>query len=103
MELIVKLLVASVTTLLLMSMGGQFYAAPILIPALWWAARSSKKWAAAGFTFLAALLMSEVGWVIAYVTVGEEQPWIALAPALGFVVTIALFIRSHLLARRKRS
>lgn len=35
--------------------------------------------------------MTEVGWFIAYETVGEQQPWIALVPALGFVATIAGF------------
>lgn len=96
---VAKLLLAALAVLLLMSMGAQFYAAPVLLPALWFAARSSKGWAAAGFTFAAALLMTEIGWLIAYLIVREQQPWIIVGPVLGFSSTIAFFRMTRRRAR----
>jgi hypothetical protein len=86
-----KFVVAGGAIFLLLSMGGAIFGAPALIPALWIAGRSSGRWGAAGFTFLAALVMTEVGWAITYLTVREDQPWITLGPALGLAGTIVVF------------
>jgi hypothetical protein len=88
---IAKALIGGVTILFLMGMGEAIIAAPALVPALWWATRSSAGVARAGFTLLAGLVVTEVGWLVAYITAGESQPWIILGPSLGFVVTVVLF------------
>jgi hypothetical protein len=86
-----KIGIGLVTALLLTGMGEAIFSAPALVPALWWAARSSNVWARAVLTFLAALVMTEVGWFLAYSASGEDQPLIILAPALGFAVTVFAF------------
>jgi hypothetical protein len=86
-----KALIAGGTILLLMSWGGAIVGAPALVPALWWANRSSTRWGAVGFTFLAALVMTEAGWAVVYSTIGEEQPWIVLGPVVGVVATVLFF------------
>src|SRR6266540_4505261 len=88
---IFKFVVASGTLFLLMSMGGAIIGAPALVPALWWAGRRSRRLGAAGFTLLAAIVMTEVGWAIAYTAVGESRPWITLGPVLGFTATVVVF------------
>jgi hypothetical protein len=97
-----KFLLAGLTVLMLMGMGEQFFAAPVLFPALWWASRSSGTWGAALFVFLAALLMAEIGWVVAYLIIREQQPWIVLGPVLGFSATIAFFIVTRRRTLRSR-
>jgi hypothetical protein len=82
--------------------GAQFYAAPILVPALLWATVSSRTWAACVFTFLAALLMSEVGWLVAFTTTGESQPLYSLWPALGFASTVIVFVVIRVWPKRTR-
>lgn len=87
-----KIGVTFTTLFLLTSVGGAaIMTSPALVPALWWAAHSSGRWARAGLSFLAALLMAEVGWFVAYSAAGEDQPYIALGPSLAFVGTIAAF------------
>lgn len=91
LRLLVKVLLFIISVPILMSMGAQFYAAPVLLPAFWWAAKSSNSWGFALFTFLAAWLMALLGWVAAYLTVREAQPWIVVGPVLGFLGTITMF------------
>jgi hypothetical protein len=86
-----KRLIVAVTLLLLMSMGGATVAAPFLVPALWWAYRSSGKWARTGLALLGGLVMAEVGWLLAYSIAGERQPFILAIPSLCFVGTMVLF------------
>src|SRR5688572_33249426 len=71
-----KRLIVAVTLLLLTSHGGAMIAAPFLVPALWWAHRSSGRLARAGLALLAGLVMAEVGWLVAYSISGERQPFI---------------------------
>jgi len=60
-----RVVVALVTAFLLISMGGQIAGAPLAVPALWWAARSSRSRAArAGFAVLAGMTMLFVGWFV---------------------------------------
>lgn len=88
-----KILLALGTMLALTSLGGlAIIGAPFLMPALWWAASCSGTWPRAGFTFFAGLVMTEVGWFLTYSATGEDQPYIILGPALGFVLTIAVFL-----------
>src|SRR5437867_9453057 len=88
----VKIAITVVTMVLLTGMGGEaIVAAPALVPALWWAARSSGAWARPGLTVLAALVMTEVGWFLAYTAGGEARPSIVLGPALGAALTITIF------------
>src|SRR5438128_2688702 len=97
-----KFVVAGGTIFLLLGQGEAIYAAPALVPALWVASRVSRLGGAVGFTVLAALVMTEVGWAIAYVTVGEIQPWITMAPSLAFVTTILFFAFTRRRARLKK-
>lgn len=95
LETIGKLLIAAFTMLMLMSLGGgQFVTAPFLLPALWWAFRSSGRWGRAGLAFLAGLMGLEFGWLIAY-SIADERPvpmW--FATVLGFVGTVGIFYLS---------
>ena len=50
---------------------------------------------------LAALVMTEVGWLVAYVIADESQPWIIVGPSLGFVATVVLFTLGRRRTRRK--
>lgn len=95
-----KFVIAGVTLLGLVDQGAQFIAAPLLLPALWWAARSSERWGATGFTLLAALLMAEVGWLLAYGTTQEAQPWILVWPSVAFTLTIVFFLATHRRAQK---
>ena len=89
---VTKSVIAVGTAVALVSAGGAaIIAAPLLVPALSWAARSSRGWARVAFTLLAALVMAEVGWLIAYEAIREAQPYIVLGPAAGFAATIAAF------------
>ncbi len=62
------------TVLLLLSMGGAILAAPVLLPLLWWAARTTGRGIRVIGVILAALVVGEVAWAGIYVVVGERQP-----------------------------
>ncbi len=62
------------TVLLLLSMGGAILAAPVLLPLLWWAARTTGRGIRVLGAILAALVVAEVAWAGVYVVVGERQP-----------------------------
>lgn len=79
------------TVLLLGSMGGAFLAAPVVLPLLWWAARTSRGVRLIG-AILAALVVGEVAWAGVYVVVGERQPYIWALPALSAAVTVSLML-----------
>jgi hypothetical protein len=79
------------TVLLLLSMGGGFLAAPVVLPLLWWAARTTRGVRVIA-AILAALLIGEVAWAGVYVVVGERQPYIWALPALSAAVTVWLML-----------
>jgi len=77
--------------LLLGSMGGAILAAPVLLPLLWWATRTTARVRVLG-AILAALVVGEVAWAGVYVVVGERQPYIWALPALAAAVTLWLML-----------
>jgi hypothetical protein len=68
----------------LLSFGAQVYFLPILIPAQWLVARHSQRAGHALFTVLAALLVTEVGWMIGYELAAEW--WLVIGVATGAVI-----------------
>jgi hypothetical protein len=80
------------TVLLLLSMGGAFLAAPVVLPLLWWAARTTGRGVRVIAAILAGLMVGEVAWAGVYVTVGERQPYIWALPALSAAVTVWLML-----------
>jgi hypothetical protein len=80
------------TMLLLVSMGGAILAAPVLLPLLWWAARTSSRGVRLLGATLAAVVVGEVTWAGVYVVVGEQQPYIWALPALSAAVTLWLML-----------
>ena len=76
---------------LLFSMGGAIYAAPVTIPLLAYAAMRdelARGWRIAGALVL-ALTVAECAWAGAYVTVGDSHPAIWLAPVVVLVASAA--------------
>jgi hypothetical protein len=81
------------TVLLLLSMGGAILAAPVMLPLLWWAARTATGGVRLLGVILAALVVGEVAWAGVYLVVGERQPSIwALLPALSVAMTVLLML-----------
>jgi hypothetical protein len=80
------------TVLLLLSMGGAILAAPVLLPLLWWAARTTGRGVRLLGAILAALVVGEVAWAGVYLVVGERQPYIWALPALSAAVTLWLML-----------
>jgi hypothetical protein len=80
------------TMLVLMSMGGAILAAPVVLPLLWWAARTTGRWVRVVGAILAALVVGEVAWAGVYLVVGERQPYIWALPALSAAVTVWLML-----------
>jgi hypothetical protein len=78
------------TVLSLGSMGGAILAAPVLLPLLWWATRTTGRWIRLIGAILAALVVGEVVWAGVYLVVGERQPYIWALPALSAAVTVWL-------------
>jgi hypothetical protein len=80
------------TVVLLLSMGGAILAAPVVLPLLWWAARTTGRGIRVLGAILAALVVGEVAWAGVYVVVGERQPYIWALPALSAAVTVWLML-----------
>jgi hypothetical protein len=80
------------TVLLLGSIGGAILAAPVLLPLLWWAARTTGRGIRVLGAILAALVVGEVAWAGVYVVVGERQPYIWALPVLVAAVTVCLML-----------
>jgi hypothetical protein len=81
------------TVLLLGSMGGgAILAAPVLLPLLWWAARTTGRGVRLVGAILAALVVAEVAWAGVYLVVGERQPFIWLLPVLAAAMTVWLML-----------
>ncbi len=97
--LIALLLAASVAAML--SIGGGFFATPLLIPAQWWAARRASGPMRLLWTALASLLAAEMTWGITFVAVGEREPVIWLLPLAAGLATMATF--ANTLSSRPRT
>jgi hypothetical protein len=74
----------TVCTVLLVSYGGAIVAAPVTIPLLFLAARSSSStsfrvWAGV----VVALTIAEAAWAVTYLAFGEARPTIWLLPTLA--------------------
>jgi hypothetical protein len=80
------------TLLLLVSMGGAILAAPVLLPLLWWVARTTTRGVRLIGVILAALVVGEVTWAGVYLVVGERQPYIWALPALSAAATMWLML-----------
>jgi hypothetical protein len=80
------------TVLLLGSMGGEILAAPVVLPLLWWAARTTGRVIRVVGAILAALVVGEVAWADVYLVVGERQPYIWALPALSAAVAVWLML-----------
>jgi hypothetical protein len=81
-----------VAAFLLFSMGGAIVAAPVTVPALVWAMRTSGSSVYRGLgAAVLALTIGEAAWALTYVTAGEAQPTIWLVPlaAAGAVLVTA--------------
>lgn len=87
---------------LLISFGGAIWAAPVTIPLLAyaiWRDELSRRWRSTAVLVL-ALTVAQCAWAIAYVTVGESNPMVWLAPVIVFAVsivagTVVLFRRAY--------
>ncbi len=90
-----------VAGLLLASMGGAVFAAPITLPLMYLAVRHHPtgpfRWAGG---VIAALTTVELAWAVVYFVGGEEQPSIWLLPLLAGLGVLALFATAR---RRQRS
>ena len=88
----VKIAVASVSLLLIASMGGGFLLLPLLIPLHIWAARRSGTVGRIGWSLLPALAVGMTAWAAVYVAVGEAKPAIWLLPLSVSAVALAVLL-----------
>lgn len=86
-----KALLAIVSIVLLLSMGGGFLLLPLLVPLHVWAARGSGPVGRALWSVIPVAAVGMVAWSLVYVTVGEQLPWIWLVPvAAAFAGVLAM-------------
>ncbi len=89
-----------VAALLLGSMGGAVFAAPVTLPLMYLAVRRHPtapfRW---GGGVIAALTALELVWALVYVFSGEEQPSIWLVPLVAGLAVLVLFATAR---RRER-
>ena len=83
---------ASVSLLLVASMGGGFVALPLLVPLHVWAARRSGTAGRVFWSLLPVIAAAMTTWAAVYVTVGEAKPAIWLVPSLAAVVAGAAMV-----------
>lgn len=88
-----RALLVAISIAALLSFGAQVYFLPFLIPAQWLAARHSDRPGHALFTFLAALLVGEVGWMIGYEIAAEWA--VAIGVVMGAVIGVLFFRTSN--------
>jgi hypothetical protein len=86
-----RFIVMGTTTFLLMGQGEAILAAPVLVPALWWVYRWSKRWGRIGSAFLAGLVMIETSWYVVYFTAGENAALMIATISIAFAGTLILF------------
>ena len=81
-----KIVLALVSVLSMLSMGGGFLLLPLLIPFHVWAARRSGPVGQVLWSMLPVAAIGMVAWAVVYVTAGESKPWIWLLPVLAALV-----------------
>jgi hypothetical protein len=64
----------------------------VVLPLLWWAARTATGGVRLLGVILAALVVGEVVWAGVYLVVGERQPSIWALPALSAAMTVWLML-----------
>lgn len=82
------------SALLLVSMGGAIFGAPVTLPLMYLGVRRHPTplyRAIAGL--LSALTFGEVVWAGVYVWIGEAEPWIWALPFLGASAVIVGYVR----------
>lgn len=84
----------AVCTVLLVSYGGAIIAAPITVPLLFAASRSSSSTGyRIGAGIVVALTIAELAWALTYVVLGEEAPAIWLVPTVATLAAVAGYAR----------
>ena len=81
-----KIVLAVVSGLSLLSVGGGFLVLPLLIPLHVWAARRSGSVGRFLWSMLPVAATGMVTWAVVYITAGESQPCIWLLPVLAAVI-----------------
>ncbi len=86
----------AVSALLLLSMGGAIFAAPLTLPLLYLAVRGDRIGAGlrTAAVVIAALTAAEVAWAATYLAVAEAQPWIWVLPFAAAAATAVTFART---------
>jgi len=87
----------AVSALLLLSMGGAIFAAPLTLPLLYLAVRGDRIGAGlrTAAVVIAALTVAEVAWAATYLAVAEAKPWIWLLPVAAGLATASALGRSR--------
>jgi hypothetical protein len=87
--------VCAAAVVLLLSMGGAIFAAPVIVPSLVVLARSHRTRAYRAVTgVLVGLIAAEVVWAATYLTIEESQPWIWLLPLTAGLAAGAALVAS---------
>ncbi len=90
------LVVFVVASLLLLSMGGAIFAAPVTLPLMYVASRRHPTPAfRAAAVLIGALTVAEVVWAVTYLQADEAQPWIWLLPVVGGLTAALVFVRAR--------
>lgn len=84
-----KFALATITVLLMASMGGGFLLLPLLVPFHVWAARTSGPIGRVLWSILPGVAAGMVVWAAVYVSLGEVQPFIWLIPLLAAVAAVS--------------
>jgi len=91
---VLRAAVGAVAGVLLISQGGQIFAAPVTVPALCWSIASAHtRSARILLSVVLALTLAVLGWFLVYLLVKERQPWIVLGPAVALAAGIGLSLR----------
>ena len=85
----------AVCTVLLVSYGGAIVAAPVTVPLMFLAARSSSSKGFRVWTgVVVTLTVAEAAWAVTYLTLGEARPAIWLLPTLVTVASGVVYVRT---------
>ena len=98
-----KTVLAIVSVLSLLSMGGGFLLLPLLVPFHVWAARRSGPVGRVLWSAIPVAATGMVAWATVYSLVGETKPWIWLIPATTAVVAVSGMIQMTAVDRRRPS